>query len=63
MRNLVTALIIALSLGSQHALAISADDLATREGEVIFGQAWLSQCGGGSASAWIRCASTSLRLG
>jgi len=41
MRNLVTALIIALSFGSQHAFAISADDLATREGEVIFGQAWL----------------------
>jgi len=41
MRNLVTALIIALSFGSQYAFAISADDLATREGEVIFGQAWL----------------------
>ena len=46
MRNLVTALIIALSLGSQHALAISADDLATREGEVIFGQAWLKSMRG-----------------
>jgi len=47
MRNLVTALIIALSLGSQHALAISADDLATREGEVIFGQVWLKSMRGG----------------
>lgn len=46
MRNLVTALIIALSLGSQHALAISADDLATRQGEVIFGQAWLKSMRG-----------------
>ena len=46
MRNLVTALIIALSLGSQHALAISADDLATREGEVVFGQAWLKSMRG-----------------
>ena len=46
MRNLVTALIIALSLGSQYALAISADDLATREGEVVFGQAWLKSMRG-----------------
>ena len=46
MRNLVTALIIALSLGSQHALAISAEDLATREGEVVFGQAWLKSMRG-----------------
>ena len=46
MRNLVTVLIIALSLGSQHASAISADDLASREGEVVFGQAWLKSIRG-----------------
>lgn len=46
MRNLVTALTIALYLGSQHASAMSAGDLATREGEVVFGQAWLKSMRG-----------------
>ena len=41
MRRLLSALLIACSGFATSALAITAEQLATREGEVAFGQAWL----------------------
>lgn len=41
MRRLLSALLIACSGFATPALAITAEQLATREGEVAFGQAWL----------------------
>ena len=41
MRKLILLLIFLSTISSHHALALSADDLATRDGEVAFGQAWL----------------------
>ena len=46
MRKLVALLIILVSLGPVRAYSLSADDLATREGEVVFGQAWLKSMRG-----------------
>ena len=43
MRNLLLISIVFCSLCGGRAQAISAEDLATREGEFIFGQAWLKK--------------------
>ena len=41
MRTLVPLIFLFFAITADRSLAISADDLATREGEVVFGQAWL----------------------
>ena len=41
MRKLVLLFLFLCTVSSDRTLALSADDLATREGEIAFGQAWL----------------------
>ena len=41
MRTLVPLIFLFFTVTADRSLAISAVDLATREGEVVFGQAWL----------------------
>ena len=41
MRKLLFLCLLIGSISAEHSQAFSADDLATREGEIVFGQAWL----------------------